>query len=1010
MGHFRWVPVSHSAGEDAAQPVPWPRGFGHVFVTRYQLRTRHFLPADVGDGEWGDWEVYPDCALPPEQPGGNNTHTKGYKSPMPLPESRDLVAGTAQSSEIVQVCIRVGDGLKWSPWKAAKELPVVVEKPMASEEEAFGLWRGSVCRVAWPPVVVHAGIQEVEYQLMVIPDSAYLLPFVGAVIIAPGQQEGRAGRPRSRKGVSISKSSQTKETRGRDTHQGSRCGALFRSFHQDLPKVFPLKSVPKLVAGQARLKSASAAHLEGLGRDDYVVIEFTELCPDLRYAFQVLARYPTVGPRSFHKIYEVEKISKSAAEDEQVDTQVTAACTAPVPTPVQVPLLEESQEKMQRWLQDGDGRLVLLTWLGLQPEAENPRQASIQKLSGNSSSNKQYEVQAAQWEDDGPEGREWVPCPVVSAPFLFEGSTCIAVRSLPFAIGKFRLFDPQMMRTGTATPPIVTVFERIVEPGPVEMIAKGQPPRRDSLTNVFRTLAVLLTLPLDMPLGTGGRATCCQIRFRPMGRDGDPSKWEELDVQSLPTEVRGVGKGTGKRREAAVVVREEDGLELGHVYEFQVRLGDRCRMGNWSKPFRPLRFALSPPTPSEGSGLKVCEKGDRAEISWAPFKPDEVLAAPQQRAQLPGFAQLPIEYTLSILAGAHQEPLSSLVTCETSAQVYGLHPLSSYSAMLVARWSRFGKLTAEGRDKGHVLMAAFVTSGLGGSKLTAELSVRVPTEQLDGYGPAEETVLGPDTLAGMLEADKRIRNRLRANEQGKLMRWAKDSKTGTDVEEESREQAKKKPENGAKAEEEEQRVESDVEKRQQSEGQGIQETAEEKKPERATEHRVEEKAEEEPEDKTEKNAEHKTEEKAEEQAEEKAEEKAEEQAEDKTEEKAEEQAKDKTEEKAEEKTECKTEEKAEEKTECKTEEKAEHKTAEPAEPKPEEKGEESEEKREAEERPPKRLKCKEEAPQGAVDAFVKTCRKKAQLISEDDLFVDGQFMSEQDMIDEGFKEYPVCIM
>lgn len=54
----------------------------------------------------------------------------------------------------------------------------------------------------------------------------------------------------------------------------------------------------------------------------------------------------------------------------------------------QVPLLEEGQEKMQRWLQDGEGRLaglpgrgfwwpqVLLTWPGLQPEAENPRQAS----------------------------------------------------------------------------------------------------------------------------------------------------------------------------------------------------------------------------------------------------------------------------------------------------------------------------------------------------------------------------------------------------------------------------------------------------------------------------------------------------------------------------------------------------------------------------------------------------------------------------------------------------------
>ena len=28
-----------------------------ALVCRYQLRTRHFLPADVGDGEWGDWEA-----------------------------------------------------------------------------------------------------------------------------------------------------------------------------------------------------------------------------------------------------------------------------------------------------------------------------------------------------------------------------------------------------------------------------------------------------------------------------------------------------------------------------------------------------------------------------------------------------------------------------------------------------------------------------------------------------------------------------------------------------------------------------------------------------------------------------------------------------------------------------------------------------------------------------------------------------------------------------------------
>eukprot|EP00435_Cladocopium_sp_Y103_P029492 s2260_g7.t1 len=38
------------------------------------------------------------------------------------------------------------------------------------------------------------------------------------------------------------------------------------------------------------------------------------------------------------------------------------------------------------------------------------------------------------------------------------------------------------------------------------------------------------------------------------------------------------------------------------------------------------------------------------------------------------------------------------------------------------------------------------------------------------------------------------------------------------------------------------------------------------------------------------------------------------------------------------------------------------------------------------------------------DAFIKTCRKKVERITEDDLFVDGEFMSEQDMIDDNYKE------
>lgn len=277
------------------------------------------------------------------------------------------------------------------------------------------------------------------------------------------------------------------------------------------------------------------------------------------------------------------------------------------------------------------------------------------------------------------------------------------------------------MRAGPATPPIVTVYER-VEPGRVEMIAKGEP--------CPRTLGAKLHIPLGTPMATGSRATCCQIRFRAMG--GEDSNWKDLEVQSLPESSAIFGAGAREGEVSHVLVREDDGLELGHVYEFQVRIGDRCRIGNWSRSFHPVKFAVSPPKPPEGSGLKVVEQGDRAEMTWAPFQPDESLAA-----QLPGFKHLPIEYTLSVLGGSSSEPLSSICTSETRAMVHGLQPLTAYSTMLVAKWSRFG---AEGRDTEHVLMAAFVTSGLGGSKLTAELSVRLPTEQLDGYGPVAPAV------------------------------------------------------------------------------------------------------------------------------------------------------------------------------------------------------------------------------------------------------------------------------
>jgi hypothetical protein len=41
---------------------------------------------------------------------------------------------------------------------------------------------------------------------------------------------------------------------------------------------------------------------------------------------------------------------------------------------------------------------------------------------------------------------------------------------------------------------------------------------------------------------------------------------------------------------------------------------------------------------------------------------------------------------------------------------------------------------------------------------------------------------------------------------------------------------------------------------------------------------------------------------------------------------------------------------------------------------------------------------------------VKTCRRKVEQITEEDLYVEGEFMAEEDMEEEGYKAYPDCIL
>lgn len=43
------------------------------------------------------------------------------------------------------------------------------------------------------------------------------------------------------------------------------------------------------------------------------------------------------------------------------------------------------------------------------------------------------------------------------------------------------------------------------------------------------------------------------------------------------------------------------------------------------------------------------------------------------------------------------------------------------------------------------------------------------------------------------------------------------------------------------------------------------------------------------------------------------------------------------------------------------------------------------------------------------DVFIKKCKRKIETISEQDMWVDGEFQSEKDMADAGLKESLDCI-
>jgi len=720
--------VTHSGG-------PWPRGFSHAFVTRYQLRVRAqshaSVSSDNGNNEWSPWEAYPDIALPKEvdrsmRLGGWFAGSASGSIRTGNPQARWYAVEVSQGKTfvlqegaVVQVAIRLGDGIKWSAWRNTKEIVISVQPPRPARDGdvAKAEWLGNVCRVSWPPASAPLGLDSIEYQLVVEPDSAQLPPRIGAMLVAPAAHvrrdtDGQGGEAQlALRPLSKSRGAVSSSMLYNSIHFTASASGMHGSGGSNKQALTP-------ITRDASNSAMTASEERDRFRTEQtnIMVEINDLCPQFRHGFSVLARYPMVGSRAFTRVFEVPRISQKSLQsllapclqiarslDQSNTSAVAASPVSPVavaaaihlPRPEQVVILQDSPQ-LRRWDGNGRGRVVLLAWKGLEIAPDG---------GANYLSSAGLEVQVAgvplmsagrvgadiDFNNDSDRTVEtgslaWQPCGVTAFTSV-QGRPCAVIKDPPCLVQHFRLVDAVGMNVGPPSVPMVAFYERLVSPPTVELQVLGK--------KAPRALVVCIAFSLASSESTLRWATRIQVRFHVVSGSGEEDAWEELDPSGL--DLR-------RRDEASVLVREEDGLELSCCYKFEVRLGDAYRWGPWSPSSHTMEFTLNPPVPQDGSGIKVECDGVQAKLSWPPFKPQTALAS-----RFPSMAEMPVEYSVDVHSGAQRELVASLVTRETSVNIRPLYPSTSYSAHLVARWTRFSSLSPPD-DAGNHLSAAFVTA------------------------------------------------------------------------------------------------------------------------------------------------------------------------------------------------------------------------------------------------------------------------------------------------------------
>mmetsp|Transcript_33460 Transcript_33460/g.72394 ORF Transcript_33460/g.72394 Transcript_33460/m.72394 type:complete len:705 (-) Transcript_33460:34-2148(-) len=183
--------LASSAENLSSPPGGLPIGFGHAFVSRYQLRLRSQVLSDFDfeneEMAWSNWEVFPDTGLPEESHPDVELQQQLALSPKRARFFRvELPQGLHMQSSLVQVALRIGDGTRWSTWSNLEPVPLTLPAPKVPRGgEANADWIGKTCTISWNAAVAPSGLDTAEYQVLVHPDSWQAPTRIGALIMAP---------------------------------------------------------------------------------------------------------------------------------------------------------------------------------------------------------------------------------------------------------------------------------------------------------------------------------------------------------------------------------------------------------------------------------------------------------------------------------------------------------------------------------------------------------------------------------------------------------------------------------------------------------------------------------------------------------------------------------------------------------------------------------------------------------------------------------------------------------